>query len=78
MRGSFIGRLVRAGTLALVLVLPFAVEVPAAQADGACIPQSECCKVCDKGKACGNSCISRAKNCHKGRGCACDAAEICG
>lgn len=33
---------------------------------------SACCKVCKKGKACGNSCISRSKTCHKGRGCACD------
>ena len=42
-----------------------------------CVPRSECCKVCSKGQACGNSCISRNKNCHKGRGCACDAEEIC-
>ena len=33
---------------------------------------SRCCKVCKKGKACGNSCIARNKTCHKGRGCACD------
>jgi hypothetical protein len=33
---------------------------------------SPCCKVCRKGKACGNSCISRSKECHKGAGCACD------
>ena len=32
----------------------------------------ECCKVCHKGKACGDSCISRDKDCHKPRGCACD------
>lgn len=32
-----------------------------------------CCKTCTKGKACGDSCISRDKTCHKGRGCACDA-----
>jgi hypothetical protein len=31
-----------------------------------------CCKVCKKGKACGDSCISRDKECHKGPGCACD------
>jgi hypothetical protein len=31
-----------------------------------------CCKVCSKGKACGDSCISRDKQCHKGVGCACD------
>lgn len=31
-----------------------------------------CCKTCSKGKACGDSCISRKKQCHKGKGCACD------
>ncbi len=31
-----------------------------------------CCKVCREGKACGDSCISRAKTCWKGPGCACD------
>ncbi len=35
--------------------------------------QAACCKTCRKGKACGNSCISRAKTCHKPPGCACDA-----
>ena len=32
-----------------------------------------CCKTCRKGKACGNSCISRSKTCSKPPGCACDA-----
>lgn len=31
-----------------------------------------CCKVCKAGKACGDSCISRDKACHKAPGCACD------
>ena len=31
-----------------------------------------CCKVCSKGKACGNSCIARNNTCHKGKGCACN------
>jgi endonuclease YncB( thermonuclease family) len=44
---------------------------------GSCIPASQCCKVCRKGQACGNSCISRSYTCRKGRGCACDAAEVC-
>ncbi|MBD3650765.1 MAG: hypothetical protein HUJ15_05430 [Alcanivorax sp.] len=35
------------------------------------LPQS-CCKVCRKGKACGNSCISRSYTCTKPPGCACD------
>jgi hypothetical protein len=42
-----------------------------------CIPQAECCWVCSKGKACGNACIAAWKECHKGRGCACNADEIC-
>ncbi len=42
-----------------------------------CIPRAQCCKVCNKGQACGNTCISRKYNCTKGRGCACDAAEVC-
>ncbi len=32
-----------------------------------------CCKICRKGKACGNSCISRSYTCHKPPGCACNA-----
>ena len=32
-----------------------------------------CCKTCRKGKACGDSCISKSKTCKKGVGCACDA-----
>lgn len=42
-----------------------------------CIPPQQCCKVCSKGKACGNSCISRSYTCRKARGCACDAGEVC-
>lgn len=30
-----------------------------------------CCKTCSNSKPCGDSCISRSKTCHKGRGCAC-------
>jgi hypothetical protein len=35
--------------------------------------QVRCCKVCSKGKACGNSCIARDRACRQPRGCACDA-----
>jgi hypothetical protein len=31
-----------------------------------------CCKICEKGKACGNSCIRKSYNCTKPKGCACD------
>lgn len=35
------------------------------------IPVQGCCKTCRKGKACGDTCISRDKQCHVGPGCAC-------
>ena len=31
-----------------------------------------CCKVCRKGKACGNSCIKKSYTCHQPPGGACD------
>jgi hypothetical protein len=31
-----------------------------------------CCKICRKGCACGNTCISCSKTCRVGVGCACD------
>jgi len=31
-----------------------------------------CCKTCRKGKACGDSCISKTKACYKAEGCACN------
>lgn len=36
------------------------------------LAQGGCCKICTKGKACGNSCISRSYTCHQPRGCACN------
>lgn len=38
----------------------------------ACAAAGGCCKICKAGKACGDSCISAEKECHKGAGCACD------
>lgn len=32
----------------------------------------KCCKVCKKGKACGDSCIAKSKTCTKDPGCACN------
>ena len=33
----------------------------------------QCCRVCRKGKPCGDGCISATKQCKKGEGCACAA-----
>jgi hypothetical protein len=51
--------------------------LPTEAAPTACVPADQCCKICDKGQACGNTCIARTKSCHKGRGCACNASEVC-
>ena len=32
---------------------------------------AECCKVCTKGKPCGDTCIEKDDVCHRPRGCAC-------
>lgn len=50
---------------------------PSSRPAGSCTPRSECCRVCGKGKACGNSCISTRFTCRKGRGCACNSYDIC-
>lgn len=36
----------------------------------------QCCKVCTKGKACGDSCIGRQLACSDPPGCACDARVV--
>ena len=33
---------------------------------------AECCKTCTKGKACGDTCISKDYECTKPSGCACN------
>ncbi len=35
--------------------------------------ESTCCKICQKGKACGDSCINKLYSCSKPTGCACNA-----
>lgn len=54
--------------LLLALALPFAIGAAAPEA--ACAAGS-CCKVCKKGKPCGDSCIAADRRCTKGPGCAC-------
>jgi len=72
---SLVLRTLRLASLAFVC----ATLQPLTYASDACAQQTRtatqsCCVYCRKGKACGNSCISRYKQCHKGPGCACDAS----
>lgn len=52
------------------IIIPEPVPVPVVIPAPA--PIQYCCKVCSKGKACGNGCISRNYTCHQPPGCACD------
>jgi len=47
-------------------------SVSAAPMCGTAFAATGCCKTCKAGKACGDSCISRDKECKKGKGCACN------
>ena len=45
------------------------IELPGFETDPA---RMACCKICKKGKACGDSCINKSYTCHKPPGCACN------
>ena len=67
------------GGLAVVALLGFAAAPglalePTPQAVE--LAPRECCKICKKGKACGDSCISRDKDCNKPPGCACNESDL--
>ena len=42
-----------------------------------CVEETSCCKVCDSGKACGDTCIDSDSSCSVSDGCACDPEDIC-
>jgi hypothetical protein len=73
-------RLAKSVTLALWLVMVSDIDARADQAPVAPLPMStaeapqQCCRICRKGQACGDRCMSATKQCKKGQGCACSAA----
>lgn len=65
-------------TTQLTALLAPAVAVPTAPPVAPAPPRPppqtrSCCRYCTTGKACGDSCISRTRNCNQGAGCACNA-----
>ena len=82
-----VGLVMPAGAGATMVVAPHALGCSVAEAPPepepqfaepqACRPAAECCKKCDLGKACGDSCISERYDCHKGQGCACNVEDLC-
>jgi hypothetical protein len=61
----------RTSRLPFVLCLLFlAGSIPATSACD--VLTGACCRVCTKGKACGDSCIAKNETCRVGAGCACN------
>ncbi len=69
MAGGFVMKSI-AISFALVLGILGPAEINPCASGAAFAQTSACCKMCSKGKACGDSCIARDKVCHKGKGCA--------
>jgi beta-lactamase superfamily II metal-dependent hydrolase len=70
--GSFVITTERADTTGVFELRPFVQAEPPPVEPRVDVAPS-CCKICRKGKACGNSCISRRYTCRRPPGCACDA-----
>jgi len=58
--------------LALALPIGVAASTPLLQGCGGGSTNGGCCKVCDTGKACGDSCIASNQSCTAPVGCACN------
>jgi beta-lactamase superfamily II metal-dependent hydrolase len=70
--GSFVVTTDHSDPQGVVRFHPFAQDsAPPARAVPVISPA--CCRTCTTGKACGNSCISRDRQCHQPAGCACNA-----
>jgi len=70
--GSFVVTTANADPKGVVQFHPYARDTAAAEAPRP-VTSPSCCRVCSTGKPCGNSCISRDKQCHQPPGCACGA-----
>jgi beta-lactamase superfamily II metal-dependent hydrolase len=74
--GSFVVTTDRADTSGVIRLSPFVRDTSRARvATPVPVTSPACCKICTRGKACGNSCINRAYQCRQPAGCACDAKQ---
>jgi beta-lactamase superfamily II metal-dependent hydrolase len=74
--GSFVVTTDRADTSSVIRLRPFVQDTSRARvATPVPVTSPACCKICTRGKACGNSCINRSYQCRQPAGCACDAKQ---
>jgi hypothetical protein len=80
-RAGLATRCMRALVLALLFVTMPQVDARAGQAATVTLPITiaqtapQCCRMCRKGKPCGDGCISAERQCKKDQGCACSAED---
>jgi len=72
MDGTFVDTTERLDTAQIARSRPF-LDDNAVTARAPSVGASACCKICTRGKACGNSCINASYTCRQPPGCACDA-----
>ncbi len=70
--GTFVHSTERSDTTRIARIRPF-LEDSGVTAHGPGAGAGACCKICTRGKACGNSCINPSYTCQQPPGCACDA-----
>jgi len=74
--GSFVVVTDRADASDVIQLRPFVRDTAAAPVETPVqVSSPACCRVCTRGKACGNSCINRTYQCRQPPGCACDAKQ---
>ncbi|MEX2156740.1 MAG: MBL fold metallo-hydrolase [Gemmatimonadales bacterium] len=71
--GSFVVTTDKSEPGGVVQIRPFVQDTTGAPVATPARVSPACCRVCSRGKACGNSCINRAYQCRQPPGCACDA-----
>ncbi|MDP3940211.1 MAG: ComEC/Rec2 family competence protein [Deltaproteobacteria bacterium] len=71
--GSFVVTTDQSDPSGVVQLRPFVQDTSPRAGAAAAQPARACCRICTRGKACGNSCINRAYQCRRPPGCACDA-----
>ncbi len=71
--GSFVITTDRADPNGVVQFRPFTEDSVAPAIAPVEARSPACCRVCSTGKACGNACVSRDRQCHQPAGCACNA-----
>jgi hypothetical protein len=78
---ALVTRCLRAVAVAFLLVTMPEVDTRADQAPAVTLPintaetATQCCRMCRKGRPCGDGCISAERQCRKDQGCACSAAS---